>query len=236
MDEAVNRKAAAMVNPAADLKGSAARTADASAVRASLSAGAPAADLAAEEVAALVEQALGELVAAGGLPAGSLVVIGASTSEVAGQRIGSAGSLEIAGGIWEGVRRARAASGIRPVFQCCEHLNRALVAEREWLTRYPTWEPVAVIPVPHAGGSLAAYAYGHADAPVVIEAVRADAGIDIGSTLIGMHLKPVAVPVRPTVKRIGEAAVTMAYSRPKLIGGPRAVYDPAAARELGTCR
>lgn len=190
----------------------------------------------AEEIAGLVEKALGELVAAGGLAPGSLVVVGASTSEVAGKRIGSSGSLGVARGIWEGVRRARQASGICPVFQCCEHLNRALVAEREWLSRFPAWEPVSVIPVPHAGGSLAAYAYRQAEAPVVVEAVRADAGIDIGSTMIGMHLKPVAVPVRPTVKLIGEAAVTMAYSRPKLIGGPRAVYDPAAARELGTCR
>ncbi|WP_082651669.1 TIGR01440 family protein [Gorillibacterium timonense] len=189
-----------------------------------------------EEIASLVEQALGELIAAGGLVAGSLVVIGASTSEVAGKRIGSSGSLEIARGIWEGVRRVRQTSGICPVFQCCEHLNRTLVAEREWLGRFPAWEPVSVIPVPHAGGSLAAYAYGQAVAPVVVEAVRADAAIDIGSTLIGMHLKPVAVPVRPTAKWIGEATVTMAYSRPKLIGGPRAVYDPAAARELGTCQ
>ena len=188
-----------------------------------------------EELAAVVDRALGELVAAAKLPPGSLVVIGASTSEVAGERIGSAGSLGVAAALWEGVRRAQARAGFRPVFQCCEHLNRALVAEREWLAGRPDWEPVSVIPVPHAGGSLAAYAFGHAADPVVIEAVRADAGIDIGSTLIGMHLKPVAVPVRPSVKRIGEAAVTMAYSRPKLIGGPRAVYDPAAARELGTC-
>ncbi|MEO3947208.1 TIGR01440 family protein [Gorillibacterium sp. CAU 1737] len=191
--------------------------------------------LSSDELADLVEQALLELVEAGGLAVGSLVVIGASTSEVAGQRIGSAGSLVIARGLWEGVQRVRQKKGIRPVFQCCEHLNRALVAEREWLAHYPAWEPVSVIPVAHAGGSLAAYAYQMASAPVVLEAVRADAGIDIGSTLIGMHLKPVAVPVRPTVKRIGEAAVTMAYSRPKLIGGPRAVYDPAAARELGSC-
>ncbi|WP_438435129.1 TIGR01440 family protein [Gorillibacterium sp. sgz500922] len=188
-----------------------------------------------EELAAGVDRALGELVAAAKLPPGSLVVIGASTSEVAGERIGSAGSLGVAAALWEGVRRAQARAGFRPVFQCCEHLNRALVAEREWLAGRPDWEPVSVIPVPHAGGSLAAYAFGQAADPVVIEAVRADAGIDIGSTLIGMHLKPVAVPVRPSVKRIGEAAVTMAYSRPKLIGGPRAVYDPAAARELGTC-
>jgi uncharacterized protein (TIGR01440 family) len=110
-----------------------------------------------------------------------------------------------------------------------------LVAERELLDRYPELEPVSVIPVPKAGGSMAACAYRQFADPVVVEAVRAHAGIDIGATLIGMHLRPVAVPVRPSLRTIGAAPVTMAYSRPKLIGGPRAVYNEQAAREAGGC-
>ena len=107
--------------------------------------------------------------------------------------------------------------------QCCEHLNRALIIEREAAERFG-YEPVCVIPQPKAGGSWATAAWQHMADPVAVEHVRAAAGMDIGNTLIGMHLKEVAVPLRLAVKQIGEAPVTAARTRPKLIGGKRAVY------------
>ncbi|MNC62402.1 hypothetical protein D3C75_1124200 [compost metagenome] len=133
------------------------------------------------------------------------------------------------------MRRAREQAGFYPVFQCCEHLNRALVLEREALDQYPLLEPVSVVPVPKAGGSMAAYAYRTFKDPVVVEAVRAHAGLDIGGTLIGMHLRPVAVPVRPSVRMLGHAHLQMAYTRPKLIGGERAVYSAVTRQEDGNC-
>lgn len=186
-------------------------------------------------MAGIVETVLLELVDAGHLREGQLVVIGTSTSEVLGYRIGTRGTERVAREIFEGVRRAREKAGFRPVFQCCEHLNRALVLERETLDRYPLLEPVSVVPVPKAGGSMAAYAYRSFREPVVVEAVRAHAGLDIGGTLIGMHLRPVAVPVRPTVRMLGHAHLQMAYTRPKLIGGERAVYSLSARQEDGSC-
>ncbi|MBB3110589.1 uncharacterized protein (TIGR01440 family) [Paenibacillus phyllosphaerae] len=169
-----------------------------------------------------------ELVQAANLRAGQLLVIGTSTSEVLGKRIGTSGTLETAAAIFRGVETVRAAHGFIPVYQCCEHLNRALVIEREAAERYGL-ELVSAIPVPKAGGSMAAYAYRTLQEAVLAESIAAHAGIDIGDTFIGMHLRKVAVPVRGTVKSIGEAHVTMAYTRPKLIGGERAVYTPAAA-------
>lgn len=182
-----------------------------------------------------VESVLLELVQAGGLRQGQMVVIGTSTSEVLGYRIGTQGTERVAREIFEGVRRARTQAGFYPVFQCCEHLNRALVVEQEALAFYPLLEPVSVVPVPKAGGSMAAYAYRTFREPVVVESVKAHAGLDIGGTLIGMHLRPVAVPARPTVRMLGHAQLQMAYTRPKLIGGERAVYSLAARQEDGTC-
>ena len=109
-------------------------------------------------------------------------------------------------------------------FQGCEHINRALTIERRAAGKF-NLEPVSVIPVVHAGGSMSAYAYQHMDDPVVVEAIRANAGIDIGQTLIGMHLKPVAVPLRTSIEKIGDAIVTIATTRPKLIGGEQAIYE-----------
>lgn len=183
----------------------------------------------------IVETVLLELAQAGGLRRGQLVVIGTSTSEVLGYRIGTQGTERVAREIFEGVRRARERTGFYPVFQCCEHLNRALVMEQEALALYPLLEPVSVVPVPKAGGSMAAYAYRTFKEPVVVETVRAHAGLDIGGTLIGMHLQPVAVPVRPSVRMLGHAHLQMAYTRPKLIGGERAVYSAAARQEDGNC-
>lgn len=185
-----------------------------------------------------VETVLEELVQAGQIREGQIVVIGTSTSEVLGHHIGTSGTMDVAGQLFEGVRRVRERYGFFPAFQCCEHLNRALVVERELTDRDPLLEPVSVVPVPKAGGSMAAYAYRSFRHPVVVESIRAHAGLDIGGTLIGMHLRPVAVPLRPSIRKIGEAFVQMAYTRPKLIGGVRAVYQLEAespAQDEGNC-
>ena len=167
--------------------------------------------------------ALRELIAAAGLRAGSLIVIGCSSSEIIGQRIGKASSPEAAQAVWSAVSSVLAAHNLALAAQCCEHLNRALVMERADALRLGC-TPVCVRPVPSAGGSFAAAVYDGMSAPVVVEHVRADAGLDIGATLIGMHLKEVAVPVRLSVRSIGDAFVTAARTRAKLIGGCRAVY------------
>lgn len=189
-------------------------------------------------IAEAVESILLELTEAGRIRPGQIVVIGTSTSEVAGRRIGTSGMSGVAERIFEGVRLAREQTGFYPAFQCCEHLNRALVVERELLDRYPLLEPVSVVPAPKAGGSMAAYAYRQFHDPVVVETISAHAGLDIGETLIGMHLRRVAVPYRPSIRQIGRARVTAAFTRPKLIGGERAVYrlEPAPqTEETGTC-
>ncbi|MBP3305052.1 MAG: TIGR01440 family protein [Oscillospiraceae bacterium] len=156
------------------------------------------------------------------LKAGNIVVVGCSTSEVLGSRIGSNSSPETAKRIFEALREYAQSHGVYLAVQCCEHLNRAIVTER---AAVPGAEIVNAVPQPKAGGSLAAQAYaGFAD-PVVVEEIRADAGIDIGLTLIGMHLKKVAVPLRLENNRIGEATVAAARTRPKFIGGARAVYN-----------
>lgn len=157
-----------------------------------------------------------------GLKQGDLLVVGCSTSEIIGSRIGSNSSPDAAEWVFQGIQEYTGRKGIRLAIQCCEHLNRALVTERESL---PFAETVNVVPQPKAGGSLAARAYQMFRDPVVVEALKADAGIDIGLTMIGMHLKKVAVPIRLEHGRIGEAIVTAARTRPKFIGGSRAVYD-----------
>lgn len=171
-----------------------------------------------------VEQLLRQLAEYRQLNSEHLVVIGASTSEVAGQRIGSSGSVEIAKQLYDGLNAAKQAYGFALAFQCCEHLNRALVVERDVLYSHKLQE-VSVVPVPEAGGAMAAYAYKQLQAPCLVEHMQADAGIDIGDTLIGMHLRPVVVPFRSDIKLIGQAHTTAAYTRPKLIGGARAVYQ-----------
>ncbi|GKU76962.1 TIGR01440 family protein [Paenibacillus sp. L3-i20] len=177
-----------------------------------------------KDIAIQVETIVRELVEAGKLKDGQLLVIGASTSEVLGHRIGTAGVVEAAASIYKGIEAVRIVTPFIPVFQCCEHLNRALVIEESAAMRFGL-QIVQAIPVPKAGGSMAAYAYGKLAEPCLVEAIQAHAGIDIGDTFIGMHLRPVAVPVRPSIRTIGAAHVTMAITRPKLIGGARAVYD-----------
>lgn len=167
--------------------------------------------------------ALEGLLEVANLKAGQVLVIGCSTSEVAGQRIGSAGSLEIAEAVFSGVMPKLQEQGIYLAVQCCEHLNRALVVEQEAQEKYG-WEEVSVIPHQKAGGSLATVTYNRFSRPVLVEEIKAHAGLDMGDTFIGMHLRKVAVPVRLEVKTIGNAHLTVARTRPKLIGGERAKY------------
>lgn len=167
-----------------------------------------------------------ELLDVASLRAGQIVVIGCSTSEVVGKKIGSAGSWEAAQVMISEFDQIAKDRQIRLAIQCCEHLNRALVVERTTAEVYGLTE-VTVIPVRHAGGSMAESAMAQFEDPVVVETIQAHAGIDIGCTLIGMHLRPVAVPVRLEHNHIGQALVLAARTRPKLIGGERAIYTKA---------
>nr|WP_240503576.1 TIGR01440 family protein [Natranaerobius trueperi] len=167
-------------------------------------------------------EATKELLKEANLKNGDILVVGCSTSEVIGKKIGSSSSHEVAEAIFKGLVNT-INQDIYLAFQCCEHLNRALVVERSCAEKY-NLEQVSVIPVPEAGGSLSGLAYKALEDPIVVESIKAHGGIDIGDTLIGMHLKPVAVPVRSSIKTIGKAHLTMARTRPKLIGGKRAVY------------
>ncbi|MBX6394626.1 MAG: TIGR01440 family protein [Alicyclobacillaceae bacterium] len=166
-----------------------------------------------------------ELADKAGLDGRHLLVVGASTSEIGGRAIGTAGSAEIGEAVVRALLEVRRRCGVHIAVQGCEHINRALVVERETAERFGL-EEVCVVPVPEAGGATASAAYRMWDEPVCVEAVRAHAGIDIGDTLIGMHLRPVAVPVRLTANRVGRARVVAAKTRPKYIGGPRARYAP----------
>lgn len=176
-----------------------------------------------EEITAQARQAVTELLDQAGLKPGQLLVIGCSSSEMVGQRIGKGSSMEAAKAAFSGIYPVLQERGIRLAVQCCEHLNRALIVERETAERFG-FEIVNVVPQPHAGGSFAVTAYAAFTEPVAVETVVADAGLDIGGTLIGMHLRRVAVPVRLTLDRIGEARLLCARTRPKYIGGARAAY------------
>lgn len=168
-----------------------------------------------------------EWINSGFLHEGDLFVLGCSTSEVIGEHIGTAGSEDIASIIFEALSRLKEQTNIELAFQCCEHLNRALVVEKDTMQRRQL-EEVSVIPVPKAGGSMASYAYKRMNHPVVVEEVQANAGMDIGETMIGMHLKRVAVPLRFATRKVGNARVNAARTRPKLIGGERANYQATA--------
>ena len=165
-----------------------------------------------------------ELMDIAGLRPGDVLVVGCSSSEIIGQHIGKNSSLEAAEAVVAGLLPALRERGVYLAAQCCEHLNRALIIEAAAAERYG-WEPVTVVPHPHAGGSFATTVWKNLDSPVAVEAIRAHAGMDIGDTPIGMHLKTVAVPVRLSVRRIGEANLVCARTRPKYIGGPRARYE-----------
>ena len=163
-----------------------------------------------------------QLADAAKLHKGQIVVVGCSTSEVVGHNVGSWSTPEVANAIFEGLNSVFAPMGVYIAAQCCEHLNRALIVEHEAV---PNGEIVNVMPQPKAGSSFATAAYHSFRHPVALEEIRADAGLDIGGTLIGMHLKKVAVPVRLQQNHIGQAIVLAARVRPKVIGGERAIYD-----------
>ena len=175
-----------------------------------------------DEITRAARDAALELCTLAGLDAGQSVVVGCSTSEISGRRIGTNSSSEIGEAVFNALYSVFAERGIYIAAQCCEHLNRAIIIEREAAAGY---EIVNVVPVPDAGGAFASAAYAGFRDPVAVEEFYADAGIDIGSTLIGMHLKRVAAPLRLETHKIGDAFVVAARTRPKLIGGARARYD-----------
>lgn len=168
--------------------------------------------------------AMAELLAAARYRPGDIIVVGCSSSEIVGERIGKGSVPEAAKAVAEGILPLIREKGLYLAAQCCEHLNRALILERAAADRWG-YEPVCVVPKPKAGGSFATAVWGMLSEPVAVEHIRAVAGMDVGSTLIGMHLKDVAVPLRLGVKYIGKAYVTAAWTRPKLIGGARAQYE-----------
>lgn len=175
-----------------------------------------------ESIYEQAQAVISELCEKAKLKAGNIVVVGCSTSEVVGAKIGTNSNPEVAEEIFKALYDYTKSKGIFLAIQCCEHLNRAIVTERKAV---PFSETVNVVPQPKAGGSLATKAYAGFDEPVALEEIKADAGIDIGFTMIGMHLKKVAVPLRLEHNKIGEAMVLAARTRPKFVGGVRAVYD-----------
>lgn len=177
-----------------------------------------------EEITKQAQTVVSELLDQAKLKPGSLFVVGCSSSEIVGKHIGKGSSMEAAQAAFHGIYPILQQHGIHLVAQCCEHLNRALIMERS-AAESMGYEIVNVMPQPHAGGSFAVTAWNAFDDPVAVETIQADAGIDIGGTLIGMHIRRVAVPVRTSLDHIGEAIVLCARTRPKYIGGPRAVYQ-----------
>ena len=175
-----------------------------------------------EEIKKEAEEAASELLEKARLKKGNIAVIGCSTSEILGDDLGGHSTPEIAQAVFDGINSVFKPKGIYIAAQCCEHLNRAIIIERE---AAPFLQIVNAVPQPKAGSSFAAAAYKSFKDPVAVEEIRADGGLDIGGTLIGMHLKAVAVPVRLKQRNIGKAIVLAARVRPKFIGGERAVYD-----------
>ena len=180
-----------------------------------------------EDIKSQAQTAASELVEAAKLQKGDILVVGCSSSEVVGLHIGKGSDINAAAAIYEGIQNVLVPKGIYIAAQCCEHLNRAVILEKAALL--PGTEIVNVVPHPKAGGSFATTVYQNAECPVAVETIQADAGMDIGGTLIGMQLKKVAVPVRLSLNHIGEAILLCARTRPKFIGGIRAQYDDALA-------
>ena len=181
------------------------------------------------QITAQAQQAATELLEAAHMETGDLFVVGCSSSEITGGRIGKQSSMQAAQAVLEGVLPVLQAQGVSLAAQCCEHLNRAIVVERD-VARERGYEIVAAVPQPHAGGSWATCCWQAFSDPVLVEEVRAEAGMDIGGTLIGMHLRRVAVPVRLSLDHIGQAVLLCARTRPKFIGGARAVYGEGETR------
>lgn len=181
-----------------------------------------------EEITAQAAQALKELLDTAKLRAGDILVVGCSSSEMVGGTIGKNSSMEAAQALYEGLAPILEEKGIWLAAQCCEHLNRAIILEEE-AARSHGWPTVNAMPQPHAGGSWATTCWSRFRNPVAVESIQAQAGMDIGDTLIGMHLAPVAVPVRLSLNAIGKAHLVCARTRPKYIGGERAHYNPDLA-------
>lgn len=177
-----------------------------------------------EEITKSVKEAVAFLRRQGRLEEGAMVVLGCSTSEVRGERIGKGSVPELGEYIAAAMVEACRENSLAPAFQCCEHLNRAIVMEQAELKRRGLIQ-VHAIPQPKAGGSVPAAAWKLMPHPALAQSVQAEAAIDIGDTLVGMHIRPVAVPLRMEIQKIGEANLVMAYSRLPYTGGPRAVYE-----------
>lgn len=169
------------------------------------------------------EKVINELIDKIDLHRGDIFVIGCSSSEILGTNIGKGSSYDAARLVFDIIYPKLYEKGVFLAAQCCEHLNRALVVDRECAEKNGL-EIVSVIPQPKAGGSFATITYESISDPVMVEHIKAHAGLDIGGTLIGMHLRDVAVPVRLSKMKIGEASINCAYTRPKFIGGCRATY------------
>ncbi len=181
------------------------------------------------ELTAQARRATEELLEAAHLETGDIFVVGCSSSEIRGGRIGHDSSMEVAAAVLAGVLPPLQEQGVYLAAQCCEHLNRSIVIEREVAKQYGC-QIVAAVPQPHAGGSWATNCWRTFKDPVLVEEVKAAAGMDIGGTLIGMHLRRVAVPVRLSMDHIGEAILLCARTRPPFIGGSRAVYSDTEVR------
>ena len=177
-----------------------------------------------EKIRKEAKAAIEELIEVSGIKQGEILVIGCSSSEMTGGVIGKSSAPEAANALLDEIYPILSEKEIFLAAQCCEHLNRALIIERECAEKY-SLEEVCVIPQPKAGGSFATAAYAKMNDPVAVESIKAHAGIDIGATLIGMHLKSVAVPVRLSINSIGNAPIVCARTRPKFIGGSRAIYE-----------
>lgn len=171
-----------------------------------------------------ISSVLKELLEKAKLSEGDVLVLGCSSSEICGNTIGTSSSADAAKAVYDVILPELKSRGIYLAAQCCEHLNRALVVERS-LAKTQGLDIVNVVPHAHAGGASATLAYSLFDDPVMVENIRAQAGIDIGGTLIGMHLKATAVPVKTKTRTVGEAIVICARTRPKFIGGERAIYN-----------
>lgn len=177
-----------------------------------------------EELTNQASQAVTEILDAANLKPGDIFVVGCSSSEIVGERIGKGSSMEAAQAVFKGIYPVLQERGVYLAAQCCEHLNRALILERAAAEKYG-YEPVNVRPWAHAGGSFATTVFENLAEPTAVEHIKAAAGIDIGHTLIGMHLKEVAVPVRVSLDHIGCAPIVCARTRPRFIGGERARYQ-----------
>lgn len=177
-----------------------------------------------ENIKQQIQKVVTELIEVSELRAGEILVVGCSSSEIMGETIGHGSTFEAAEAVLSAMLPILREKGIYLAAQCCEHLNRALIVERACAEKYG-WDPVCVVPQPKAGGSFATAAWQSFDAPVALEHIRAHAGLDIGGTLIGMHLREVAVPVRLSLDHVGSALLLAARTRPKYIGGIRARYE-----------